>query len=155
MLSWLEPCSARNHINGCAVLLIWAVRSFINGYNLTVINSLVHQNSYLDFPTAVVISLSRCDFPAVISAQKISAETVRPFGTWHVTYLQVAIIFYWDQGRIYSVSGAAALSRLWKPVSNLCKWSCSACITDTHKNYPKNSPAIPFSSFRLLLKYTY
>jgi hypothetical protein len=38
----------------------------------------VHQNSYLDFPTAVVISLSRCDFPAVISAQKKSAETVCP-----------------------------------------------------------------------------
>jgi hypothetical protein len=38
----------------------------------------VHQNSCLDFPTAVVISLSRCDFPAVISAQKISADTVHP-----------------------------------------------------------------------------
>jgi hypothetical protein len=38
----------------------------------------VHQNSYLDFPTAVVISLSRCDFPAVISAQKKSADTVCP-----------------------------------------------------------------------------
>jgi hypothetical protein len=61
------------------VLLIWAVRSFINGYDLTVINSPVHQNSCLDFFTAVVISLSRCDFPAVISAQKISAETVRPY----------------------------------------------------------------------------
>jgi hypothetical protein len=40
-----------------AVLLIWAVRSFINGYDLTVINSPMHQNSCLDFPTAVVISL--------------------------------------------------------------------------------------------------
>jgi hypothetical protein len=37
-----------------------------------------------------VISLSRCDFPAVISAQKISADTVRPsekggVGGWALT----------------------------------------------------------------------
>jgi hypothetical protein len=57
-----------------AVLLICAVRSFINGSDLTVINNPVHKNSYLDFSTAVVIFLSRCDFLAEISAQKISAE---------------------------------------------------------------------------------
>jgi hypothetical protein len=74
-----------------AVLLIWAVWSFINGYDLTIINSPVHQNSCLDFPTAVVISLSRCDFPAVISAQKISAETVRPCRT-----LSILIVWYRD-----------------------------------------------------------
>jgi hypothetical protein len=56
-----------------AVFLIWTVRSFINDYDLTVINSSVHQNSCLDFPTTVVISLSRCDFHVVISVQKISA----------------------------------------------------------------------------------
>jgi hypothetical protein len=38
----------------------------------------VHQNLCLDFSTVVVIFLSRCDFPAVISVQKISAETVHP-----------------------------------------------------------------------------
>jgi hypothetical protein len=72
-----------------AVLLIWAVRLFINDYDLTVINSPVHQNSCLDFPTAVVISLSRCDFPAVISAQKISAETVCPLSQEAIFYKNI------------------------------------------------------------------
>jgi hypothetical protein len=49
--------------------LICAARSSINGSNLTVINSHVHQNSCLDFPTAVVISLQRS--PHRNSPQKI------------------------------------------------------------------------------------
>jgi hypothetical protein len=61
-----------------AVLSIFTVRSFINGSELTVINSFIHQNSCLDFPTAIVIFLNHCYFPAEISAQKISAENIDP-----------------------------------------------------------------------------
>jgi hypothetical protein len=46
---------------------ICAIRSSINGSDLTLINSLVHQNSCLDFPTAIVIS-----------ARKFSAENTDP-----------------------------------------------------------------------------
>jgi hypothetical protein len=45
--------------SGGIVLLICTVRSFLNDSDLTVINSLVHQNSCLKFSTAVVISLRR------------------------------------------------------------------------------------------------
>jgi hypothetical protein len=57
-----------------AVLLICVVRSFINGFDLTIINNFVLQNSCLDFPTIIVISLSRCNFRAEISTQKISLQ---------------------------------------------------------------------------------
>jgi hypothetical protein len=57
-LAKLEPYHLRSWKSSAgAVLFIWAVRLFINGYDLTVINSPVHQNSCLDFPTTVVISL--------------------------------------------------------------------------------------------------
>jgi hypothetical protein len=53
-----------------------AIKSSINSSDLIVINSHVHQNSYLDFPITVVIFLNRCDFPAEISVRKFSAENI-------------------------------------------------------------------------------
>jgi hypothetical protein len=58
-----HPRSWKNFMN--KIFLFYAVRSSINSYDLTVINSIVHQKSCLDFPQslwfswAVVISLRR------------------------------------------------------------------------------------------------
>jgi hypothetical protein len=80
-----------------------AVRSFINGSDLTVINSLMHQNSCLDFPTAVVIFLSWFDFPAEMFTRKFSTENTNP-QLWSTDELVKGVPTILDHAPLHNVS---------------------------------------------------
>jgi hypothetical protein len=69
MLLAFLPSEEEPKSSAGTVLLIWAVRSFINGSD----NKQSRASKFV-----FRLPHSRCDFSAVISAQKMSAETVRP-----------------------------------------------------------------------------
>jgi hypothetical protein len=78
--SWKNILKSKKKKSSGRILLISSFRSEINDSNLTIINS-IHQNSYLNFLTTVIIKMNRLNYensPHEISLRRTLTQTILP-----------------------------------------------------------------------------